>query len=209
MMARTLYPTNTNYNVILSEQREAVYHVFGNESSNSSSYNWNSDPQGLNNKGGIYTDVGQAAAYLAGMASGEITYSAYPSPYEEKYLLEFISDGYPVARLFGWTQYNLTERPTLQSLLSFITELNPSLGGHVNVISGIKWDEANQCCTYRISDPAGTIEWLTYEELVFQTTYDGKKTYTSSVWYPTVVTKTEYSNNTILGNIFSRDYSSI
>lgn len=214
MMVRTNFPSGSNYGsqgTILREQREAVYHVFGDPSISQSAYDWDTDPQNLNTHAGIYTSVGDAAAFLTELSACSSVYSAYPSPYDEKTVLKFLLDGKPLCMLTGSA---ITETP-ITSEDSFIDVLGNLLAsefsGHVVVIAGCEWDEENDRYLYTICDPANDSErrQLTYSQLIFNlsTTYSGKYKYT--VWFPTVVTKTSYSGKTLLEEILGQDYEAV
>lgn len=87
MLARTNFPNNSvqyNEEIIKKEQQDAVYYIFGDDTSAIETYDWNTDSQNLKNMGGIYTDVAKAAAYFVGLVEGDATFSGYPSPYLEK-----------------------------------------------------------------------------------------------------------------------------
>ena len=212
MLARTKHPTaanNGNASTIEQEQRDAVYHVFGNSSSSSSTYDWSADPQGLKSKGGVYFDVANAAAFLVGEVNGDETFSGYATPYSEEDLVRFLLDGHAVARLYGWATVTWTPPTTLDELVAALNNLNPNVGGHVTVITGITWSTTEQCYIYTVNDPwsGGSQVQYTYGELLFDAVYSGGQ-YEVSFWFPTVVTKTEYSNKTLIENIIGKDYSS-
>lgn len=180
-----------------ADQRAAVYHVFGDDSIDYTSYDWKKDPDELKNKGGIHTDVADAAAYLAGESGKYITFSATLTPYDEKYLIRFLIDGCPITRLCAIIDDELSSRPTIIGAgISLLFEEND---GHTTVIKGVYWDETQQRFMFTINDPDGGSSYdLLYEELLFNVD-NGR----SEVWYPTVVVKTGYSDH-----IDSRDYSS-
>ncbi len=137
MLARTKHPTaanNGDQNTITQEQRNAVYHVFGDNTSTSSTYNWDQDPQGLQSQGGIYYDVAKAAAFLVGEVNGDETFSGYATPYSETNLIHFLLDGHAVARLYGWASVTWTPPTTLDELTTALSNLNPNVSGHVTVI---------------------------------------------------------------------------
>ena len=212
MLARTSFPTEANNGdatAIIQEQRLAVYHVFGNSSSNGYSYDWNSDNQNLTTKGGIYSDVANAAAYLTGLAGGSMTYSGSLSPYDEDLLIQFITDGYAVARLYGWGTIRQTVPIISDDLTEILSELDPQIGGHVNVIAGFTWSISNNCYYFKVIDPGngGSIEWLTYSQLLLNV-YSASDRFYVEFWYPSAVVKTSYSYQTFLEDIFSVDYSS-
>lgn len=212
MLSRTNFPTeanNGNSSTIEQEQRLAVYHVFGNSSSNGNNYDWNSDPQNLNSKSGIYSDVANASAFLTGLANGSKVYSGYIAPYEEDILIEFISDGYAVARLYGWTTCNVSMPSSFEDIIDILLTFNPQLGGHVTVISGVCWSSSRNCFLFKVLDPwsGGSIDWLTYSQLLFNANNNGNQ-YDITFWFPTAVTNTYYSDNTFMGTLFSEDYSS-
>ena len=212
MLSRTNFPTeanNGNSSTIEQEQRLAVYHVFGNSSSNGNNYDWNSDPQNLNSKSGIYSDVANASAFLTGLANGSKVYSGYIAPYEEDILIEFISDGYAVARLYGWTTCNVSMPNSFEDIIDILLTFNPQLGGHVTVISGVCWSSSRNCFLFKVLDPwsGGSIDWLTYSQLLFNANNNGNQ-YDITFWFPTAVTNTYYSDNTFMGTLFSEDYSS-
>lgn len=210
MLARTKHPTdanNGNLNIIQQEQRDAVYHVFGDDTTTSAEYDWNTDTQGLNDQGGIYTDVAKAAAYLVGITDGEETFSGYATPYSEESLLQFLLDGHAVARLYGWTTATVTPPNTTDELLTMIQSLNPNSGGHVTVIVGAEWSSAEQRYMYTVYDPGdgGKRYNYTYDDLLFEMVVNGDN-YRFTCWFPTVVTKTEYSDG--FDNILGYDFSS-
>lgn len=212
MLARTKHPTAANSgdpNTIAQEQRDAVYHVLGDDTSTSSTYNWNTDSQGLKSKGGIYSDVAQAAAFLVGAVNGDETFSGYATPYSEVDLIHFLLDGHAVARLYGWASITWTPPTTLDELITALENLNPNAGGHVTVIVGVKWSSVEQCYIYTVNDPweGGSQLQYTYEELLSNVVYCGGE-YEVSFWFPTVVTKTDYSGKTLIENIIGNDYSS-
>ena len=213
MLARTKFPSSVNNNVqqdILSEQRQAVYHVFGNSSSSAAAYDWDNDPQQLNLKGGYYYDSGKAAAYFSSMVNGSVTYSAYPTPYSEDALITFLSDGYPILRMYGWVTYNLNQPVTLENMPSILENLSPNMGAHATVITGVNWDSQNQCFIFKVHDPwaGGSTYDMLYSDLMFSNKPTGSSRYEAELWFPSVVYKTEYSNKTFLENIFGSDYSS-
>lgn len=212
MLARTKYPTaanNGNQNTIIREQRDAVYHVFGDTTSTSSTYNWEQDPQGLNSTGGVYFDVANAAAFLVGEVSGEETFSGYATPYSEADLIHFLLDGHAVARLYGWASINWTPPTTIDEFIEALSNLDPNVGGHVTVIVGVTWSSTEQCYIYTVNDPAngGSQIQYTYMDLLFNIdNSDGKSEI--YFWFPTVVSKTDYSRKTLIENIVGKDYSS-
>ena len=124
-------------------------------------------------------------------------------------MLHFLSDGHAVARLYGWATTTSTPPNNVKEAIEALSNLDLQKGGHVTVIVGAKWSSSKQCYLYTVNDPEGTNlhNQYTYQELVYNSTYkDGK--YEVSFWFPTVVTKTEYSNKTTFGDILSEDYSS-
>ena len=211
MLARTNHPTDANnyFAIAAEEQRAAVYHVFGDDTSTSSTYDWNSDPQGLNDVGGTYRSVANAAAYLVGTADGNETFSGYATPYLEDVLLRFLLDGHAVARLCLWATVDWINPSTLEEWAEQLGNFNPNIGGHVTVIVGAEWSDDDQCYYYIVYDPwkRGEKYRYSYNDLCYKTTYENER-YKTSVWYPTVVTKTEYSNKTFLEEIIGFDYSS-
>ena len=213
MLSRTLFPTQANSgnnSVILSEQQKAVYYVLGDDDVNEDEYNWDADPQKLNESGGYHTDVAKAAAFLAGMVDGEITYSAYFSPYKEKSILELLSDGYPIARFYGWAQITIPGEITLSNLSAVIRNLTPETGAHVTVIKGFSWSEEDEQVMYTVYDPwaGGSIVEYTYTEMMFLVEQINS-TYEANFWVPSVVKKTYYSEETFLDDeLIGQDYSS-
>ena len=213
MLARTKHPTaanNDDANTILQEQRDAVYHVFGDNSSTAATYDWNSDPQGLVSKAGIYVDVANAAAHLVGAVNGDETFSGYASPYLEEDLHHFLLDGHAIARLYGWVTITWTPPNSISELIDVLGDLDPNSSGHVTVIVAAQWSITEQCYIYTVNDPwnGGSQLQLTYEELLFNVTSLSNNRYEITAWFPTVVTKTDYSYNTLLEDISGVDYSS-
>lgn len=94
-------------------------------------------------------------------------------------------------------------------LTEILNGLDVNTGGHVTVISNAEWSTNKQCYVYTVLDPAypGSIELFTYSELILNFTEINNGVYIT-LWFPTVVTKTEYSNKTLLGEIFGVDYNS-
>ena len=211
MLASTKHPTAANTGdstAIEHEQQNIVYHMFGDGAGAANDYDWINDPQDLKNHGGIYTDVAEAAAYLVGQVGGDETFAGYATPYGESKLLHFLLDGHAVARLYGWAFFSSNSLSTLEDYLSVLTTLIPETGGHVTVIVGARWSEERQCYMYTIHDPEITypLEY-SYTELL----YNGIRTengFMVSVWFPTVVTKTGYSDQTFIKNRFGVEYSS-
>lgn len=89
---------------------------------------------------------------------------------------------------------------------TLLSDLDENIGGHVNVIKGAEWDEEQGKYMYTIFDPdpinTGGQHKLSYEELLI-----GKKDIQGgceySLWFPTVVVRTSYSEKTFLEEIFS------
>jgi len=88
-----------------------------NQSTTAAAYDWSNDDelQKLGSRSGIYTNVGDAAAYLVGLTGGRTVYSAYATPYTESTLIQFLLDGYPVARLYGWVTINVVTKTEYSS----------------------------------------------------------------------------------------------
>jgi len=97
----------------------------------------------------------------------------------------------------------------LEELVAALGNLNPNTWGHVTVIVGAEWSASEQCFIYTENDPwvGGSQVQYTYSELLSNTVYNGT-TYEISFWFPTVVTKTDYSNKPLLEEVFGKDYSS-
>ena len=215
MVARTLWPNdddnNFTYQTMRDEQRAAVYHVFGDSSATAETYDWTSDPQNLTTKSGIYTNVGDAAAYLSGVEDGDTVYTASLTPYHEQELVNFILDGYPVARLYLWVEYNINVTITLENLPTFLQELDPHANGHVNVIKGVNWDEEQGNYVYTVYDPSngGEILYMTYSQLMFNVKSSGATQQTMELWHPTVSVLTDYADETFMSDILTYDISMV
>ena len=157
-----------------------------------------------------YYDVADAAAYLVGAVDGDEVFSGYATPYSESILLRFLLDGHAVARLYGWASVTWTEPSTIEELTAALANLNPNVGGHVTVIVGAQWSTSEQCYKYTVYDPwdGGKQDSFTYSELIYNANKNANGSYTVSFWLPTVITKTSYSDKTILEEIVGKDYSS-
>ena len=209
MLARTYVPTQANdgsTQSILEEQRRAVYYVFGDPSATADTYDWVNDPQNLNQKKGIYSDVAKAAAYFSSCKDVHDTYVGYASPYTEDVLLRLILDGNPVVRMYGWARYDFSARPSSSGILNVLENLVPDIGGHVTIICGARWSEPEGCYKYTVLDPQKSrSEEYTYNELLCNCVQNGSQ-YTTSFWFPSVVRKNEYSTETWLQGITAREY---
>lgn len=218
MLARTLWPSTANngdLRAMQKEQRAAVYHVFGASGTTEETYDWENDldeeeGQGLTRKGGIYTDVGNAAAFLTNQVGGDTVYVASLSRYSEEYILQFLIDGYPIARLYYWIDYNGTEELSGEEILNILQNDADVVrhNGHVVVITGATWSEEYNCYLYTVKDPGYSVTSMSYSELKFSVreTINGTQV---SFWYPTVTVKTPYSNATELLGVDVVEYPSL
>ena len=96
-------------------------------------------------------------------------------------------------------------------LKDILNDLNPlESGGHVNVIKGVEWSENASDFIFYIYDPwcGGTEETFTYSQLLFNASLDLNNQLCVDFWFPTTVTKTDYSQNTILLGAFTCDFAS-
>jgi hypothetical protein len=195
---------------VRDEQRAAVYHVFGDNSATAKTYDWNSDPQGLKLLGGWYFHVANAAAYLSGVEDGDTVYCGYVSPYNQAELNNFLVDGYPVARLYARVTYDNSVTISLETLPDILENMSETLAGHVTVIKGVVWNEELGQFIYTVYDPGnyGGVHYMTYAELLFNVVATSETNRTLSIWHPTAVVKTDYSNETYLSGIFPEEYVS-
>lgn len=94
-------------------------------------------------------------------------------------------------------------------LIDILEILDVSVGGHVTVISAAEWIMTDECYIYTVMDPngVGTKKYLTYNELIFDYTTSADQYYVR-FWFPTVVTKTEFSDKTLIEEILSTDFNS-
>lgn len=173
-------------------------------------YNWLADPLKLKSSGGLFTDVGNAAAYLTSATEGENTYTASVSPYDEENIIQFLVNGTPVVRLYGWVKYDASLSLTLDDLPEILEGLNEdTVGGHVTVISGVQWDESQSCYLFTVHDPefGGSRVMLPYSSLMFNI-YTEQNVNKAKFWFPTVVVKQPYCTETFLEDSASFDYTS-
>ena len=232
MMVRAMYPSAANYGdeaAILEEQRRAVYHVYGDPSIAYEDYDWDNDEnlQELNKQTGDYISVGKAAAFLAGMVDADVTYSAYLTPYSQEGLVGFLVNGYAVCCLRGTLK--IPYPVTNDNLEETLTNNSENLfSGHVIVVTGCRWDSDEGQYIFTINDPWTYQEdqngnqiniyesevdieenkyEMSYGDLIFEN--EMKETYFSAtLWFPTVVTKTDFSGKTILEEVLEFEYDS-
>lgn len=225
MLARTQFPTTTDPHLLLDERQQAVYHVFGNDSATAQTYDWTNDPQKLLYKRGLPCDAARAAAYYAGMAGGDITYTSAYAPYSEEALIRFLNDGLPIehmyARISADTSINNVSfdirNMTKEKALEIADAITPDIGGHAVIIVGMRWDNSENCMKYTVIDPWGISPTqyvpteLTYEELIFlkKDTDGDSKIDEVSIWTSSVVKKTDYSDNLLFSDHLIADYNSL
>lgn len=213
MLVRTFWPTaanNGDSTTTIAEQQSAVYHVLGPAGGDATEYDWLDDPLKLKSSGGLFTDVGNAAAYLTSATEGENTYTASISPYDEENIIHFLVNGSPVVRLYGWVKYDASLSLTLDDLPEILEGLNKdTVGGHVTVISGVQWDESQSCYLFTVHDPefGGSRVMLPYSSLMFNI-YTEQNVNKAKFWFPTVVVKQPYCTETFLEDSASFDYTS-
>lgn len=140
-----------------------------------------------------------------------LTYSAYATPYTEEVLVKLLSDGHAVCRLYGWVTLDYPETITIEDLPELLDGLDPEIGGHVTVIVGCEWDNNNNEYRFLVYDPWNEVDpcYYTYEELAYNVTrINNGSTVQTTLWFPTVVPKTDYTSKTLLEEILEIEYSS-
>ncbi len=213
MIARTKYPTETNNGTgqqILNEQRKAVYHVFGDSSTPYYLYDWTSDPQNLNSKGGCYWNVADAAAYLITDSSGDDIIDGYLGAYQEEKILMFLNDGLPIARAHLWLNVGDGALNTIELYLQFIQNNTSTVMSsfHVNVIIGVEWNTQNKEYIFLVRETNGTSTPLqkTYQQLLNGISYNSAGQPHFEFWSPSVVYNTPYNTSDYLGNLGHYSY---